>query len=90
MELEEIPAHAPLRRPRHDAAGPAPRGRPEPAGGAGQPLHLWNNEANLLTPVVADVNFGGNASSPFGASVLAESSTAGASGTSNSWAATAP
>jgi hypothetical protein len=48
------------------------------------------SEANLLTPVVVDVNFGGNASSPLGASVLTESSAAGVSGTSNSWAATAP
>jgi hypothetical protein len=47
------------------------------------------SEANLLTPVV-DVNFGGNASSSFGASVLTQSSAAGVSGTSNSWAATAP
>jgi hypothetical protein len=89
MELEQIPAHAPLRRPRHDAAGPVPRERPEPAGGAGSLCIYEASEANLLTPVVADVNFGGNASSPFGASVLAESS-AGVSGTSNSRAATAP
>ena len=48
------------------------------------------SETNRFSPAVVDVNFDGNSSSPFGASVLTESLAAGVSGTSGSWAATAP
>lgn len=48
------------------------------------------SETNRLSPVVFDVNFDPNVSSPFGATVFTESVAAGVSGTSGSWAATAP
>jgi hypothetical protein len=48
------------------------------------------SQTNRTSPIVFDVNFDPNSSSPFGASVLAESLAAGVSGTSGSWAATAP
>jgi hypothetical protein len=48
------------------------------------------SETNRLPPVVFDVNFDANVSSPFGATVLTESVAPGVSGTSGSWAATGP
>ena len=48
------------------------------------------SETNRLSPVVFDVNFDPNVSSPFGALVFTESVAAGVSTTSGSWAATAP
>ena len=48
------------------------------------------SQANRSTPIVFDVNFDPNSSSPFGASVLMESIGAGVVATSGSWAATAP
>ncbi len=48
------------------------------------------SETNRLSPVVFDVNFDPNVSSPFGAIVFTESVAAGVSTTSGSWAATAP
>jgi hypothetical protein len=48
------------------------------------------SQTNRTSPVVFDVNFDANSASPFGASVLTESLAAGVSGTSGSWAATAP
>jgi hypothetical protein len=45
---------------------------------------------NRVAPIIFDVNFDGNSSSPFGATVFTESLGAGVFGTSGSWAATAP
>lgn len=48
------------------------------------------SETNRTAPIIFDVNFDPNVSSPFGATVLTESIAAGVTGTSGSWAATAP